>query len=113
MTDIARLLERLEAMRDSGRRALGGDGRAGITSMMWVGKPIIELANPDGPEAARVIRDLVAALRPFAREAARWDSIPGVHYHDSVELWQSGQTKVSVGDLRRARTILEGLRDEG
>lgn len=52
------------------------------------------------------------ALEPFATRADRYNEIPGlIRFDDSVELWQVSENKdmrvdISIGDLRRARTIL-------
>jgi hypothetical protein len=62
-------------------------------------------AHPTKPEAQAV----KAALAPFVKEADVFDEIPGIiKTHDDVELWQPGgarRTKLTVGDLRRARAI--------
>jgi hypothetical protein len=56
---MARLIERLRAKKDSGRRALAGasissDG----TPKMWGGQKSMVLVNPDGPAAADMLEKL-------------------------------------------------------
>lgn len=53
------------------------------------------------------------ALKPFAREAAGWDAEPNAgeifHDHEPLEM----EHRLTVGDLRRARTALTGATDHG
>lgn len=62
------------------------------------------------PSTAGSVRE---ALEPFAREADVFNDIPGIiKTHDNVELWQPGgdrRTKLTVGDLRRARVAYAAL----
>lgn len=66
------LLERLEAMKDSGLRTIGGgsigyqsDGT--VKTEMWGNEPIMVRANPDGPEAAARIRELEETVADHER----------------------------------------------
>ncbi len=62
-------------------------------------------------EAAARISALEAALKPFADESEKFDTLDlSVFTHDEVELWQPGgsrRTHLTVGDLRRAKAALE------
>lgn len=61
-------------------------------------------------EAWAEIARLREALGPFAKQAERFDEIPGVcSWAEDVELWQnrSYRCPLNVGDLRRARAALE------
>lgn len=60
------------------------------------------------------VRRLRRALEPFAVEAEIYNEIPGVVItHDNVELWQRRgyQTKLCVGDLRRARDAIGSVKN--
>ncbi|WP_119270834.1 hypothetical protein [Taklimakanibacter deserti] len=62
-------------------------------------------------QAAAALSAAQEALEPFAKEAEHWNDIPGVvRTYDNVELWQNPnyQTKLTVGDLRRARAAYKG-----
>jgi hypothetical protein len=55
------------------------------------------------------VGELVAALKPLADGAARFDEVPGVvRYDDDLEVWQkpSWLCPLTVGDARRARAVL-------
>lgn len=70
------------------------------------------VSPPASPPLA--IEALREALKPFAEAAERWNDIPGTyHCDDNVELWQdpSWRTKITVGDLRKARDLLNSLGD--
>lgn len=83
------------------RACRAADASAQLTEMKY------EMARVLLAQSAEIAR-LREALEPFAKEAAAWDDVPGiVHYGDDLELWQTRQTKVCVGDLRRARAALE------
>ncbi len=70
-------------------------------------------ADPDLTRALAAEAQLARrgeALKPFADEAEWWgpESGPEATWGNSVELWQSPsrRTKITVGDLRRARSTL-------
>lgn len=59
------------------------------------------------------LREAADALEPFAAEAEWYNPIPGlIVYDDTLELWQTTRprTKVSVGNLRAARSALTTAR---
>lgn len=72
----------------------------------------VEAGKSNRSGAEQPTEAMVEALRPFAEQAERFDDIPGVvTTHDNVELWQNGNylCPITVGDLRRARSVLAAL----
>lgn len=68
--EMASLIERLRAKKDSGRRALaGGSISSDGTVKMWGGQKSMVLVNPDGPAAADMIEKL-ATLESSPTEGA-------------------------------------------
>jgi hypothetical protein len=59
--------------------------------------------NPDGPEAAAIIKELVEALEPFAAEANRR---PRISDTPAIAEWPIGGSALTNADLLRARAAL-------
>jgi hypothetical protein len=57
-------------------------------------------------EAASLIQELGEALEPFAGDAENWDEMG-----DTRPLENDGISKLTVADLRRARSILSKLKE--
>lgn len=77
--DVKALVAKLTAKQFTGRRTLGGGtiGNDG-TVKMWGNEPIMELRNPDGPDAAAALTaqaDEIARLRA----ALEWYANPEVY----------------------------------
>jgi hypothetical protein len=71
--DVARaraLADRLDEKVDSGRRTLGG-GSIGVDGKpsMWGGERIMVHRNPDGPEAATLLRSLAQQVEEMRKES--------------------------------------------
>lgn len=86
--EIKALVAKLTAKQFTGRRTLGGgtishDG----TSTMWGNEPIMELRNPDGPEAAAA---LTAQADEIERLSATFKRVQGaaktIMHHEGEEL---------------------------
>lgn len=62
-------------------------------------------------DAAAALEAALAVTEAPAKEAERWNDVPGIRTNDDFELWQDGnyECRISVGQLRAIRDWRAGI----